>query len=62
MFLMALIPAWSSENVRFFTTFFVCSGFFTALFLPPWRLTHTGKQTLQTVSVILLAYYLTVKM
>ena len=62
LYLVALIPAWSSENVRFFTTFFVCSGFFTALFLPPWRLTHTGKQILQTISVILLAYYLTVKM
>ena len=61
VYLVALIPAWSPENVTFFTDFFVCCGFFTAFFLPPWRLTRTGKRILQTVSIILLAYYLTVK-
>jgi hypothetical protein len=61
VYLVALIPAWAPENVRFFTVFFVCSGFFTAFFLPPWRLTRTGKRFLQTVSILLLIYYLMVK-
>ena len=61
VYLVALIPAWAPENVRFFTVFFVCSGFFTALFLPPWRLTRTGKRFLQIISILLLIYYLMVK-
>ncbi len=55
-YLIALIPAWRPVNVRFFTLFFVCGGYFNAFFLPPWRLTRTRQAVLQTVCLLLWAY------
>ena len=55
-YMVALVPAWSPGNARFFTTFFVCGGFCMAFFLPPWRLTTMGKHVLQVLSIGLLVY------
>lgn len=55
-YLIALIPAWRPVNVRFFTLFFVCGGYFNAFFLPPWRLTRTRQAVLQTVCLLLWGY------
>ncbi|MCP3952158.1 MAG: hypothetical protein GY697_08090, partial [Desulfobacterales bacterium] len=43
LYTLCLIVAWNPTNVRYFSIFFACTGFFTAFFLPPWRLTTTGK-------------------
>ena len=56
VYILCLVPAWLPGNARFFTTFFVCSGFCIAFFLPPWRLTSAAKRTLQVVSILLLVY------
>ena len=55
-FLMVLIAAWCPANVRFFTLFFVCSGFTLALFLPPWYVSPAGRRRLQEISILLLLY------
>ncbi len=56
LYTLCLIVAWHPSNVRYFSVFFACSGFFTAFFLPPWRLTTTGKNILQFVAILLLIY------
>jgi len=56
VYILCLVPAWLPGNARLFTSFFVCSGFCIAFFLPPWRLTSTAKLTLQVVSVLLLVF------
>ncbi|MDM8554533.1 hypothetical protein QUF75_07360 [Desulfococcaceae bacterium HSG7] len=55
-YMIALIPAWRPENVRFFTLFFACGGYFSAFFLPPWRLTRIRKSVLQIACLLLLGY------
>ncbi len=54
--LVALIPAWSPGNVRFFTVFFVCAGFTTAFLLPPWRMTRRRRRILQVSATALMVY------
>ncbi|MGD9366049.1 MAG: hypothetical protein PVH87_10150 [Desulfobacteraceae bacterium] len=56
--LIALILAWRPENVRWMTNFFVCTGFFMAFLLPPWRIGRNGRMVLQTVCILLLGYAL----
>lgn len=55
-FLVALIPAWQPENVRYFDVFFLCGSVCTASFLPPWRLSRRGRRVLMTIGAGLLAY------
>jgi len=55
-YIIALIPAWRPENVRFFTLLFACSGYFSAFFLPPWRLTRARQRILQIAGLLLLGY------
>jgi len=55
-YIITLIPAWHPENVRFFTLLFACGGYFSAFFLPPWRLTRTRKRVLQIACILLLGY------
>ncbi len=55
-FLVVLVAAWCPDNVRFFTLFFVCSGFTLALFLPPWYISPAGRRRLQEIAVLLLLY------
>ena len=50
--LVALIVAWQPENVRLMTVFFVCSGFFMAFSLPPWRLGRNGCLLLQILGIL----------
>ncbi|MDY6791572.1 MAG: hypothetical protein SWH54_09910 [Thermodesulfobacteriota bacterium] len=56
LFLLVLIPAWNSENVRFFSILYACGGFCIAFFLPPWRFTKRGKKGLQIASALLMVY------
>ena len=56
--LVALMVAWQPENVRFMTVFFVCSGFFMAFLLPPWRLGRNGCQLLQVLGVLQIVHVL----
>lgn len=56
--LVALIVAWRPANVRLMTPLFVCSGFFTAFFLPPWRIGRTGCRVLQWFSLAMTVYAL----
>ncbi len=56
LYALCLVAAWNPANVRYFSIFFACTGFFTAFFLPPWRLTTTGKTILQVVAIFLLIY------
>ncbi len=61
LYTLCLIVAWSPANVRYFTVFFACTGFFTAFFLPPWRLLTTlGKNVIQMAAILLLIYAVTV--
>jgi hypothetical protein len=60
LYALCLIVAWNPTNVRYFSIFFACSGFFTAFFLPPWRLTTTGKNSIQFVAILLLIYEIAV--
>lgn len=53
--LIALTIAWQPENVGLMTRFFVCSGFFMAFLLPPWRVGRTGQLVLQVLSILLLS-------
>ncbi|MGB5420637.1 MAG: hypothetical protein WBN03_00660 [Desulfobacterales bacterium] len=55
-FLVALIPAWQPENVRYFDVFFLCGSVCTAFFLPPWRLSRKGRRLLMTIGAGLLVY------
>ena len=55
-FLVALIPAWQPENVRYFDVFFLCGSVCTAFFLPPWRLSRKGRRVLMTIGAGLLVY------
>ncbi len=55
-YMIALIPAWRPENVRFFTLLFACSGYFSAFLLPPWRLTRARKSILHIACLLLLGY------
>jgi len=55
-YIITLIPAWRPENVRFFTLLFACSGYFSAFFLPPWRLTRARQRILQIACLLLLGY------
>lgn len=54
--LIALITAWQPENVRLMTPFFICSGFFMAFLLPPWRIGRNGQRVLQVLSILLLVH------
>ena len=54
--LVSLIAAWMPQNARFFTTFFVCTGFMTAFLLPPWRMTRRRRWTLQALCILILLY------
>ena len=54
--LVSLIAAWMPQNARFFTTFFVCTGFMTAFLLPPWRMTRRRRWTLQALRILILIY------
>jgi len=56
LILLVLIPAWTPENVRFFSILYACGGFCIAFFLPPWRFTKSGKKGLQIASALLLVY------
>jgi hypothetical protein len=56
--LIALIIAWQPGNVRLMTRFFICSGFFMAFLLPPWRLGGSGQMVLQVLSILLLVHAL----
>ncbi len=56
--LIALIVAWQPSNVRLMTPLFVCSGFFTAFLLPPWRIGRTGCRVLQWICLAMIVYAL----
>jgi hypothetical protein len=56
VFLVFLIPAWRSVNVRFFDVFFLCGSVCTAFFLPPWRVNRRGRRLLTAISAALLVY------
>jgi hypothetical protein len=56
--LVALIAAWQFSNVRLLTPMFVCSGFFIAFFLPPWRIGRRGAKGLQWFSLAMVVYAL----
>ena len=56
LYALCLVAAWHPANVRYFSIFFACTGFFTAFFLPPWRLTTNGKTALQAMAIFLLMY------
>jgi hypothetical protein len=56
LYALCLVAAWNPANVRYFSIFFACTGFFTAFFLPPWRLTTNGKHVLQAMAICLLMY------
>jgi hypothetical protein len=58
VYLITLIFAWSPDNARLFTMVFVCSGFFVAFFLPPWRFGKGGKLAFQWVCLLLFFYAL----
>lgn len=55
-FLLALIPAWLPENVRYFDVFFVCGGICIAFFLPPWRLSRNRRHVLVFICAGLMLY------
>jgi len=55
-FLVALIPAWRPENVRYFDVFFLCGSVCSAFFLPPWRLSRKGRRVLMAIGAGLLVY------
>lgn len=55
-YLVALVPAWQPGNARFFTPLFACAGFCVSFFLPPWRLTQSGRYLLQASCIGLLLY------
>jgi hypothetical protein len=55
-FLVVLVAAWCPQNVRFFTLFFVCTGFSLALFLPPWYVSPAGGRRLQEIAILLVLY------
>ena len=55
-FLICLIPAWTPENVSYFTILFCCSGMCMAFFLPPWRISRRGRGLLQASAALLLLY------
>jgi hypothetical protein len=40
------------------TPLFVCSGFFTAFLLPPWRIGHNGCRVLQWFCLVMIVYAL----
>ncbi len=54
LYVVALIPAWAPENVRYFSLIHACGGFTVAFLLPPWRIPRKGKRTLQALSLLLL--------
>lgn len=56
LYLIALIPAWTSLNVRFFTALMACGGFLVAFLLPPWRLSTTRRHVFQALCLGLLFY------
>lgn len=56
--LICLIIAWRPDNVRLMTCFFICSGFFMAFLLPPWRVGGSGQLVLQALSILLLVHAL----
>jgi hypothetical protein len=58
--LVSLIAAWQPQNVRLLTVFFVCSGFFMAFFLPPWRIGYKARLFLQAIGIIQIVYVLLV--
>ena len=58
--LICLIVAWQPQNVRLMTAFFVSCGFFTAFFLPPWRIGHHGRLVLQVLGIAQIAHALMV--
>ena len=55
-FLLALIPAWRPENVRYFDVFFVCGGICIAFFLPPWRLSRNRRHFLVFICAGMMLY------
>lgn len=61
LYSLCLIAAWNPANVRYFSIFYACTGFFSAFFLPPWRLTRTGRAILQVLAISLLIYAATVE-
>ena len=61
LYALCLVAAWNPTNVRYFSIFFACTGFFTAFFLPPWRLTTTGKTILQVMAIFLMIYATTIR-
>ena len=54
--LIALIVAWRPGNAHLMTPFFVCSGFFMAFALPPWRLGRNGRLLLQILGIMIMAH------
>ncbi|MFZ0241990.1 MAG: glycosyltransferase family 39 protein [Desulfobacterales bacterium] len=55
-FLVALIPAWQPENVRYLDAFFLCGSVCIAFFLPPWRVSRRGRRFLLAIGIALLLY------
>ncbi len=55
VYAVVLILAWRPENISYFNVFYAAGGFCMAFLLPPWRLTATGRRTLQAVSTLILA-------
>ncbi len=56
LYIMAFAVAWTPANGRFFTVFYACGVVCAASFLPPWRLTGTGKRAIRAACAILLVY------
>jgi hypothetical protein len=56
VYLVCLIPGWHPGNVRFFSFFYALAGFFTAFFLPPWRLGRRAKRGLQIICLLVLVH------
>ncbi len=53
-YIIILALSWTPENVRLFTPFFACGGFFAASVLPPWRFTRGRRRFLQGACLLLL--------
>jgi hypothetical protein len=56
--LIALILAWRASNVQWLTPLFAGCGFFSAFFLPPWRIGRLGCRLLQIFSLGMWVYAL----
>jgi hypothetical protein len=58
LYMVCLIVAWTPDNAKFLSFFYVCSGFSISFFLPPWRFTKGIKQIFQAGACLVLLFTL----